>query len=196
MKLQVAELQDYKDRYDKQAQVQLRTKETEIEELHKEIDSLATDNSAMVKQINGEKELLINQNCELKKELAKSKLDQELLKSQVEGYHTEMQTLRAELQTEKKHLARIKACSSDILKLEEELQFSRQHNKQMQEKVDATHAEMLEQQEIIEEKLVKILEEKAAVEDENNSLCQDIKSKDEIIKQLTRENLTVNSNLT
>ena len=44
----------------------------------------------MVKQINGEKELLINQNCELKKELAKSKLDQELLKSQVEGYHTEM----------------------------------------------------------------------------------------------------------
>ena len=104
--------------------------------------------------------------------------------------------MRAELQTEKKHLARIKACSSDILKLEEELQFSRQHNKQMQEKVDATHTEMLEQQEIIEEKLVKILEEKAAVEDENNSLCQDIKSKDEIIKQLTRENLTVNSNLT
>ena len=93
----MADLQDYKDRYDKQAQVQLKTKETEIEELHKEIDSLATENSATVKQINGEKELLINQNSELKKELAKSKLDQELLKSQVEGYHTEMQTLRAEL---------------------------------------------------------------------------------------------------
>lgn len=43
---------------------------------------------------------------------------------------------------------------------------------------------------------MKILEEKAAVEEENNSLCDDIKNKDEIIKQLTRENLTVNSNLT
>ena len=43
---------------------------------------------------------------------------------------------------------------------------------------------------------MKLLEEKAAVEEENNSLCEDIKNKDEIIKQLTRENLTVNSNLT
>ena len=77
--------------------MQLKTKETEIEELHKEIDTLATNNSTTVKQINGEKELLIGQNSELKKELARTKLEQELLKSQVEGYHTEMQTLRAEL---------------------------------------------------------------------------------------------------
>lgn len=66
----------------------------------------------------------------------------------------------------------------------------------MESKVNATYEEMQQQQEIVEDKLVKILEEKAAVEEENNSLCQDIKSKDEIIKQLTRENLTVNSNLT
>ena len=68
--MQVAELQDYKDRYDQQDRVQLRTKETEIEELHTEIEKLATCNSTTVKQINGEKELLINQNSELKKELA------------------------------------------------------------------------------------------------------------------------------
>ena len=55
MNLQVAELQDYKDRYDKQARVQLQTKEVEVEELHKEIYSLATTNSVTVKQINGEK---------------------------------------------------------------------------------------------------------------------------------------------
>ena len=41
----------------------------------------------------------------------------------------------------------------------------------MYEKVEATNAEMTQQQEIIEDKLVKILEEKAAVEEENNSLC-------------------------
>ena len=55
---------------------------------------------------------------------------------------------------------------------------------------------MKEQQAIIEDRLAKLLEEKASVEEENTSLCQDIKNKDEIIKQLTRENLTVNSNLT
>ena len=41
---------------------------------------------------------------------------------------------------------------------------------------------MQKEQEIIEDRLAKLLEEKAAVEEENNSLCQDIKNKDEIIK--------------
>lgn len=45
-------------------------------------------------------------------------------------------------------------------------------------------------------RLEKLLEEKQAVEDENKSLLDDIKQKDEIIKQLTRENLALNSNLT
>lgn len=51
---------------------------------------MATTNSKTVTQINGEKGLLISQNCELKKELSRTKLDQEMLKSQVEVYHTEM----------------------------------------------------------------------------------------------------------
>ena len=55
---------------------------------------------------------------------------------------------------------------------------------------------MQRQQQIVEGHLQKLLEEKGAVENENTNLCQDIKSKDEIIKQLTRENLTVNSKLT
>ena len=45
-------------------------------------------------------------------------------------------------------------------------------------------------------RLEKLLEEKQAVEDENKSLLDDIKQKDEFIKQLTRENLAQNSNLT
>ena len=49
---------------------------------------------------------------------------------------------------------------------------------------------------MIEQRLEKLLEDKLAVEDENKAMLHDIKSKDEIIKQLTRENLTVNSNLT
>ena len=39
LKLQVTDLQAYKDRYDQQAKVALHTKETEIEELHNEIET-------------------------------------------------------------------------------------------------------------------------------------------------------------
>ena len=49
---------------------------------------MSISNTAIVKEINGEKELLISQNCDLKKQLLQTKLDQELLMSQVEGYHT------------------------------------------------------------------------------------------------------------
>jgi len=48
----------------------------------------------------------------------------------------------------------------------------------------------------IEARLEKLMDERAAVQDENTALVSDIRHKDEIIKQLTRENLTVNSNLT
>ena len=52
------------------------------------------------------------------------------------------------------------------------------------------------QQEDVEDRLAKLLEDKRAVEDETRNLYDDINNKDEIIKQLTRENLTVNSSLT
>ena len=68
---------------------------------------------------------MISQNCELKKEVAQNKFDQDMLKTQVEGYHAKMQTMQAELQKEQKHVARIKACAGDLTKLEEELQFSK-----------------------------------------------------------------------
>ena len=58
------------------------------------------------------------------------------------------------------------------------------------------HELMQSQQTLIDEKLNKILDEKLTVEDENKALLTDIKQKDEIIKQLTRENLAINSNLT
>ena len=67
LKLQVDELLDYKNRYDSQTKVSLQSKETEIEDLHKEIESMTSQNTVLVKQINGEKELLIAQNLDLKK---------------------------------------------------------------------------------------------------------------------------------
>ena len=51
-----------------------------------------------------------------------------MLKSEVESLHTKMQTQSTELETERKRLARIKASSGDIMKMEEELNFCKEHN--------------------------------------------------------------------
>ena len=136
----------------------------------------------MVKQINMEKDLLIAQNSELKKEVAQSKFDQDMLKSEVERQYTKMQTQEAELKTERQRVARIKASSSDLIKLEEELTFCKEHNNEMSQKVMQAHELMQSQQKFIDEKLNKILDEKLTVEDENKALLTDIKQKDEIIK--------------
>ena len=49
LKLQVTDLQAYKDRYDQQAKVALHTKETEIEELHNEIESISNSHRDLIK---------------------------------------------------------------------------------------------------------------------------------------------------
>jgi len=93
-----------------------------------------------------------------------------------------MQTQEAELKTERQRVARIKASSSDLIKLEEELTFCKEHNNEMSQKVMQAHELMQSQQKFIDEKLNKILDEKLTVEDENKALLTDIKQKDEIIK--------------
>ena len=66
----------------------------------------------------------------------------------------------------------------------------------MTDKVQETHDNMQREQAVVEETLQKLLEEKEAIEQENKGLLAEIKNKNDIIKQLTRENLSVNSNLT
>ena len=53
----------------------LVTKETQIEQMHKEIEEMARKHSHMINEVNGEKELLIAQNCELKKQVAQSSFE-------------------------------------------------------------------------------------------------------------------------
>ena len=43
--------------------------------MHKEIEEITKKYSTIIKEINSEKELLISQNCELKKQVAQSSFD-------------------------------------------------------------------------------------------------------------------------
>ena len=62
----------------------LRTKESEITELHNELATVTEEHSTLVTQVNQEKESFISQNGKLKKELSDAKLVSEMLKSEVE----------------------------------------------------------------------------------------------------------------
>lgn len=52
LRLQVAELEDYRTRYEQQAQEVLQNKETEISELHTEMYTIAEENSTLMTQVN------------------------------------------------------------------------------------------------------------------------------------------------
>jgi chromosome segregation ATPase len=139
LKLQVAELEDYKIRYLQQSQVALRSKESEISELHNELATVTEEHSTFITHVNHEKELLISQNGELKKKLSDAKLCNEMLESEVERQHTQMQTLRVQIKTEQKKFAKLKDGSGDLLKLQEELEFFKEHNDKMTLKVGETN---------------------------------------------------------
>ena len=105
-----------------------------------------------------------------------------MLKSEVERFHTQMQTLKAQLSNEQKQYSKLKASSGDLTKLEEQLTFQKDHNEKLAHKVQETHNQMVMQQNQVEGRLAKLLEEKELVEEENLNLCDEIKNKDEIIK--------------
>ena len=83
-----------------------------------------------------------------------------------------------------------------MIKLEEELRFCREHNAGIAERVQETGMILDKQKDIVNDKLAQLLEEKMAVEAQNQELCHSLKTKEENIKELTRENLTVKACLT
>ena len=50
-------------------------------------------------------------------------------------------------------MAKIKACSGDLIKLEDELQFCRKHNAEMAERVQEANMVIEKQKEVINDKL-------------------------------------------
>lgn len=75
-------------RYEQQAEQAIRSKDTEISELHSEMFTLTEEHSTLVTQVTHEKEKLIEQNKELKQQLSAAKLEAEMLRSDVERYHS------------------------------------------------------------------------------------------------------------
>ena len=68
-----------------------------------------------------------------------------MLKTEVERHHTKMQSLEAELDTERKHVERIKASSADALKLEAELRFCKEHNAKVTAEIKKVSDNMMDQ---------------------------------------------------
>lgn len=120
----------------------------------------------------------------------------EQLKSQVESFHGKLINVEAQLESERKQIAKMKACQGDFGQLEDELGDARAHNSEISAKVEELVQTMQREQSLAESKLSSIMEEKTTIDSENHSLNHDINSKDEIIKRLTKENLLINSKVT
>ena len=90
----------------------------------------------------------------------------------------------------------MKACQGDFSQLELELKEARNHNSKISSKIDDLVKTMQKEQAAAEAKLTKILDDKECTDSENYTLSVDIKTKDEIIKKLTKENLLINSKVT
>jgi len=120
----------------------------------------------------------------------------EQLKSQVESFHGKLINVEAQLESERKQIAKMKACQGDFGQLEDELRDARAHNSEISAKVEELVQTMQREQSLAESKLSSIMEEKTTIDSENHSLNHDINSKDEIIKRLTKENLLINSKVT
>ena len=68
---------------------------------------------------------------------------------------------------EQRSHARLKACSGDTLRLKEELDFCKDQNAKLSQRVQETQQLMQQEQEVIEERLEGLRREKESVEEEN-----------------------------
>lgn len=150
----------------------------------------------MMSAVNADKDVLIQQNSQLKKALSDASANNEVLKSQVESFHGKLLTTEALLDAERRKIESIKATQGDFTQLEEELSQIKQSRRKMSQQIDQTMLEISKNEGNANQKFHQICEESRLNLEENKILNDEIKSKDDIIKTLTKENLQINTKVT
>ena len=97
---------------------------------------MATNHAETMQQVQEDKEVLIQQNSQLKQALSDSMAANEQLKSQVESFHGKLVNCEAQLEKERLTIAKMKACQGDFSQLEQELNEARAHNSQISSRVE------------------------------------------------------------
>lgn len=164
--------------------------------MHSRLEKQSVKHAEMMNAVNADKEILIQQNSQLKKALSEAQASNEMLKSQVESFHGKLLTAEALLDAERRKVESIRASQGDFSELEEELKQMKAARRKISQQIDDTLIEINKQEGVASQRYLQINDEYRSTQEENKVLNDEIKAKDDIIKTLTKENLLINSKIT
>lgn len=164
--------------------------------MHSRLEKQSVKHAEMINAVNTDKDILIQQNSQLKKALSEAQASNEMLKSQVESFHGKLLTAEAMLDAERRKVESIKASQGDFSELEEELKQIKAARRKISQQIDDTLIEINKQEGVASQRYLQMNDEYKSTQEENKVLNDEIKAKDDIIKTLTKENLLINSKIT
>ena len=164
--------------------------------MHSRLEKQSVKHAEMMNAVNADKDILIQQNSQLKKALSEAQASNEMLKSQVESFHGKLLTAEAMLDAERRKVESIRASQGDFSELEEELKQMKAARRKISQQIDDTLIEINKQEGVASQRYLQINDEYRSTQEENKVLNDEIKAKDDIIKTLTKENLLINSKIT
>ena len=164
--------------------------------MHSRLEKQSVKHAEMMNAVNTDKDILIQQNSQLKKALSEAQASNEMLKSQVESFHGKLLTAEAMLDAERRKVESIRASQGDFSELEEELKQMKAARRKISQQIDDTLIEINKQEGVASQRYLQINDEYRSTQEENKVLNDEIKAKDDIIKTLTKENLLINSKIT
>ena len=164
--------------------------------MHSRLEKQSVKHAEMINAVNADKDILIQQNSQLKKALSEAQASNEMLKSQVESFHGKLLTAEAMLDAERRKVESIRASQGDFSELEEELKQMKAARRKISQQIDDTLIEINKQEGVASQRYLQMNDEYRSTQEENKVLNDEIKAKDDIIKTLTKENLLINSKIT
>jgi len=114
--------------------------------MHARLEKQAGKHAEMISAVNSDKEILIQQNAQLKKALSEAQANNEVLKSQVESFHGKLLTAEAMLDAERRKVESIRATQGDFTELEEELKAIKASRRKLSQQIDDTLIEINKQE--------------------------------------------------
>ena len=113
----------------------------------------------MMNAVNADKDILIQQNSQLKKALSEAQASNEMLKSQVESFHGKLLTAEAMLDAERRKVESIRASQGDFSELEEELKLMKAARRKISQQIDDTLIEINKQEGVASQRYLQINDE-------------------------------------
>ena len=127
--------------------------------MHSRLEKQSVKHAEMMNAVNADKDILIQQNSQLKKALSEAQASNEMLKSQVESFHGKLLTAEAMLDAERRKVESIRASQGDFSELEEELKLMKVARRKISQQIDDTLIEINKQEGVASQRYLQMNDE-------------------------------------